>query len=327
MLKSECAGHLRPLNMQRDLMVVADLVELCFADTLDSDGRRYVRQMRDQARSFHRPVLSSSRSAALGGFVWEEHGRIVGNLNLIPITVQHQKAYLIANVAVHPQHRRQGIARSMTLAALEEIKREKVYQIWLQVNVKNPAAIALYESTGFQEQLRRTTWHSSHGRTQEKLPAGLRITARHWGDWPMQRQWLREIYPSEVRWHLPINMNLLSSGMAGTFNRLLDDRRLRQWSARADGELIGVITWQSSSLQADWLWLAPAPEYEEMALQTLLSFTRQTLSMTRTLAVNYPSGRFPDAFNKAGFEGHETLIWMRRQVGYDQQSGRIETNN
>ena len=33
--------QLRPLNILRDLPGVADLVEKCFADTMDSEGRRY----------------------------------------------------------------------------------------------------------------------------------------------------------------------------------------------------------------------------------------------------------------------------------------------
>ena len=312
--KSEFIGHLRPIDVKQDLMIVADLVELCFADSLDSDGRRYVNQMRRQARNLQRPTLASSKPTVLEGFVWEENGRIVGNLNLIPVTVLHQKAYLIANVAVHPQYRRQGIARSMTLAALDEIDRKNVPQVWLQVNANNRAAISLYESIQFKEELRRTTWHSGDEGYHGRIPEGIKITARHWGDWAQQRQWLRSIYPGQVSWHLPIDYNLLRPGMGGTLNRLLDQRQLRQWSARTDGNLVGVVTWQSSNLQADWLWLAAAPEHEEIALSALLSFAQRTLSHTRKLAVNYPDGRYMHVFHKAGFEEHETLIWMRRKV-------------
>jgi hypothetical protein len=34
--------QLRPLNIVRDLPAVADLVEKCFADTMDAEGRRYI---------------------------------------------------------------------------------------------------------------------------------------------------------------------------------------------------------------------------------------------------------------------------------------------
>lgn len=42
--------HIRRFDIRRDLNMVADLVELCFADSLDADGRRYIRQMRSTAR-------------------------------------------------------------------------------------------------------------------------------------------------------------------------------------------------------------------------------------------------------------------------------------
>ena len=38
--------QLRPLNIVRDLPGVADLVEKCFADTMDAEGRNYIQQMR-----------------------------------------------------------------------------------------------------------------------------------------------------------------------------------------------------------------------------------------------------------------------------------------
>ena len=39
-------GNVRPLNVLRDLPRVADLIELCFASSMDSDGRTYIQQMR-----------------------------------------------------------------------------------------------------------------------------------------------------------------------------------------------------------------------------------------------------------------------------------------
>ncbi len=46
-------GHLRPLDVQRDLLAVADLIELCFASTMDADGEQYLRQMRRAARDIN----------------------------------------------------------------------------------------------------------------------------------------------------------------------------------------------------------------------------------------------------------------------------------
>ena len=104
--------NLRPLEIRRDLRAVADLVELCFAETLDADGRRYIHQIRAAAENPRTLGLVSRVSSSLSGYVWEENGRIVGNLSLLPVVAMKRQSYLIANVVVHPDYRRRGIARS-----------------------------------------------------------------------------------------------------------------------------------------------------------------------------------------------------------------------
>lgn len=55
----------------------------------------------------------------------------------------------IANVAVAPDARRQGVARRL-LAALDAYGREKaLYRLTLEVRASNMAAIALYEGAGY----------------------------------------------------------------------------------------------------------------------------------------------------------------------------------
>ena len=120
------ASHLRPIDLRRDLRYVADLVELCFAEALDRDGRRYVRQMRAAGLHGGRGAFGQGMS----GFVWEDEGRLVGNLNMIPVNALRQRSYLIANVAVHPDYQRQGIASALTDAALDFIRGRGVRSAW-----------------------------------------------------------------------------------------------------------------------------------------------------------------------------------------------------
>ncbi|RPJ49686.1 MAG: GNAT family N-acetyltransferase, partial [Chloroflexi bacterium] len=116
------SSYIRKVNIRQDLLAVADLIELCFANTLDEDGREYLRQLRWTARDMN--YLSWLQGAAeristpLYGFVWEENGQIIGNLSLIPLNRGGRLVYLIANVAVHPDHRRRGIGRLLTQEAL-----------------------------------------------------------------------------------------------------------------------------------------------------------------------------------------------------------------
>jgi hypothetical protein len=90
-ISSSARGHLRRLDMRRDLAKVADLVEICFYDTLDPESRQYLNDMRKAAQNASLLGFASSliedASMPPSGYVWEEDGRLVGNLSLIPITL------------------------------------------------------------------------------------------------------------------------------------------------------------------------------------------------------------------------------------------------
>ena len=89
--------QLRPLNILRDLPGVADLVEKCFADTMDSEGRRYLQQMRraGQDNVFMRWASNAVESVSmpLSGYVWEENSEIIGNVSLIPYRDTKKKIF------------------------------------------------------------------------------------------------------------------------------------------------------------------------------------------------------------------------------------------
>lgn len=57
----------------------------------------------------------------------------------------------ITNVAVHPKHRRKGIAKAIILKIKEDMKAAGVTQIFLEVRITNEPAIALYESQEFKQ--------------------------------------------------------------------------------------------------------------------------------------------------------------------------------
>ena len=55
----------------------------------------------------------------------------------------------IANLAVHPAYRRQGIARSLLREAQEYAEAHELARLTLEVRASNVPAIALYEGMGF----------------------------------------------------------------------------------------------------------------------------------------------------------------------------------
>ncbi|MBV5337345.1 MAG: hypothetical protein J0653_05120, partial [Deltaproteobacteria bacterium] len=78
--RAQAHPNLRPLNVLRDLSAVADLIETCFSNTMDSDGRQYVQDMRRAGKdnSFMKWANHAveTTSLPLSGYVWEENGRI-----------------------------------------------------------------------------------------------------------------------------------------------------------------------------------------------------------------------------------------------------------
>ncbi len=109
-------------------------------------------------------------------------------------------------------------------------------------------------------------------------------------------------------------------GILGTLARALNDHKVRIWSADHGGQWIGSLIWQSSYNQADWLWLSAPPEKLELAACALLPHARQDLlshnliKPGRVLAVNFPAGKFETTFEALGFQNHNTLIWMQKDM-------------
>jgi predicted N-acetyltransferase YhbS len=312
MAKTNYPANLRPLDLNRDLNAVADLVALCFADSLDEDGFRFIRKMRQAAISTSISGVVSMMGLPQHGFVWEENGLMIGNISIVTILYNNRPAYLIANVAVHPEHRRQGIARNLTEATLEFINSRKVPVVLLHVNENNPVAFKLYQDFGFKEISRRTTWLAHPDKTLKIEDTGnMIIRQRSSKDWTQQKKWLAEIYPKTVTWHMPYKEHLLRPGFITHLSRLLGDQSIRQWSALKDGKLIGTLSWQSSRSMADWIWLAVDHEESDLAIYSLLVHAKVMSRPGRRISVNYPAGENIDAFTKSGFKQHHTLIWMK----------------
>ena len=77
----------------------------------------------------------------------------------------------VMNVAVHPDHRRKGIAEALIEKLVAELKARGSYALMLEVRDSNIPAISLYEKLGFlQVGLRKNYYHNpkEHARILRK---------------------------------------------------------------------------------------------------------------------------------------------------------------
>jgi ribosomal protein S18 acetylase RimI-like enzyme len=311
--------QLRPLNVFRDLPGVADLVEKCFADTIDSEGRRYLQQMRraGQDNAFMRWASNAVENASmpLSGYVWEENGEIIGNVSLIPYHHKQKKIYLIANVAVRPDFRRRGIGRALTNTAMQHARQRRANATWLHVRADNPGAIALYTNLGFQELARRTMWQAKPDQNAvlREGPA-VTIDRRYPRDWSLQQSWLGRLYPDLMTWYQAMPWRSLLPGLGPLIYRFLMDYDVRHWVARTTaGGPSAILSWQAMTDKNDRLLAAVPPAGSEHALTTLLITARCSLPWRQTLTLDFPAGEYSTSIEAAGFHPQRTLLWMKLQ--------------
>ena len=63
------------------------------------------------------------------------------------------------NIAVHPDHRRKGVAEALVMSLIEELTRRGNHCLMLEVRPSNAPAIALYEKLGFRQVGRRPNYY------------------------------------------------------------------------------------------------------------------------------------------------------------------------
>jgi len=316
---------LYPTNLLRDLRQIADLIEICFGPNLDAGGRSAVWEMKLLARLaplLWLMTLVDIEGAGLGqGYVWRTDGRVVGNVSLYRGGTHPRlgRGWLIANVAVHPDHRRRGIARALMRAALD-MAFQRGRWVALQVEADNQAAVALYESLGFERFETLAQWQTGCVRV-DRLPelderartVRVRLTdeAAAESDLIYNRArlggmaWTRPIEPSDIvdsllgvakeRWILP------AFGQPGRFGGVL-------W--------VESTGWRQSRLT---LFLDPALEDPAARRALLVRALRQPTLQGRALRLEAVADDPPvdDLLRSVGFRRERSLIQMRRSAGPD----------
>jgi ribosomal protein S18 acetylase RimI-like enzyme len=305
------------LNILRDLPAVADLIEICFSDTMDSSGRSNLDEMRRHATDgiflSWAPHVIDVISLPLSGFVWEDQGKVVGNASLIPFHRYGRRIYMIANVATHPSYRRRGIGHTLTRLAMQRAREKGADEIWLNVRDDNPGAIKIYYDLGFRERTRRTEWYAPSGALPRADSApGAHIRPRAARDWEAQSNWLKRAYPEEINWYQQWpSMSAFGPSLLDKFYRLITDTEMWQWAIESpNGQLRGVISCQMRESKAPHAWLACPPNPDNASLTELLVYARRRFAHLGGVHLEYPFGPADAAIRAAGFSAKRTLIWM-----------------
>jgi len=312
-------GKIRPLNITQDLNQVADLIELCFVGTIDEEGNdyiRYLRKMAQDAQSMYWGMGSFQRTyAPLQGFVYTVNEKIVGNLSLLPFHKSGEFIYLIANVAVSPEHRRRGIARQLTAKAIQYAKTKSASSAWLQVRDDNPNAIDLYLQMGFQERCRRTTWtlYPKNLLSWNSIdPLNLRPTKS--ADWKNHQKFLFTVYPDMVQWNLGFRLSRFNPGFMSKLSRFINGQHIKNFVIEKDHQVFGFITYERTSLFSDSLWLACEQDNDEHILNSFYQRYLKKIDLSKPLSINLPFGRAEKILEMIGFVKNHTLIWMEEST-------------
>lgn len=124
---------------ESDVKAVAEIEKACFSKPWSEDGIR--EELTNDSARF---------------FVFKKNGEIAGYMGMHIVL---DECY-IANVAVLPSHRRQGIGEKLVSNGINVAKNEGCAFITLEVRLSNASAVALYEKSGFEKVGERKNFYS-----------------------------------------------------------------------------------------------------------------------------------------------------------------------
>ena len=309
---------LRPVNLRADLRPLADLIELVFADSMDSGGRSAIREMRYLSHmGYGLKLISRMNDLALGislGFVYVEDGKLVGNVSVYPAGYPKSlgEAWILANVAVHPDYQQRGIAHSLVDATLSMIRKRGGTRVILQVNYDNLAALRLYERHGFIYERAWRSWSRSGFVPSPALAdSQYRVRRLRQSDRTAALMLARETRPNElggIGWLKPL---LRDDFFPPLWRRLLQVFTIggvQRYVIRADdgrGILASYCLESAMSFSniRGWLYTAPLAEREQLTAAML----NHLVSRYDRSTIHFEHPRDDDAANNL-FKRHQFKV-------------------
>ena len=312
----------RPVDISRDLPQLIDLLRMVFGESPEAGEQKLFGDVGLGTINGLMYRLQPSATRLSNGFVWQAGGRIVGNATLL--TTRAWDRYLVANVAVHPSYRRQGIARALMESITTHVYSRGGRVILLQVVQDNHSAIDLYRSLGYENVADMTTWYATASRLRD-IPGALPGHRDTVLEQLPNRRW-REAYALDIS-HVQADLNwpepLTPDAYRYTFwqraSDFLNGRQRETWSTtNAQGQLTGL-----ASIYGEWghsynLMLRVRPEQAGQLERPLLAKLIRRLHYLprRNVRVDHPeTDEVTNALlRESNFAAQRTLTHMRLNI-------------
>ena len=120
------------------ISAIAEIEKLCFSDPWSENS-----------------ISSELNSRLSYWLVAMEGGQLLGYIGSQSVLGESD----MMNVAVHPEHRRKGIANMLILELMQGLKERGNLNLSLEVRASNAPAISLYEKLGFETVGRRPNYY------------------------------------------------------------------------------------------------------------------------------------------------------------------------
>ncbi len=302
----------RPFEPGRDLSAVARLLEEAFRSehSFPLSDTPILRELGIALWTLsYAPVFPEN----VTGFVWVEDGRVVGNVTISQDDGRLDR-YLVSNVAVKPDYRRQGIARALMQMTIDHLRARGAKWALLNVRPNNPGAIQLYRGMGFQEIETRAEWSASNISAAPAKPIpGLRAL-RGW-DQRAVSELHRAATPASVQQvRFPLSTDLAPS-WEDRLTEAISDFFIGQATHRRvlerNGRIVAMVTIRGQRIATPHrLAIQVHPDYRGWVERELVAFALADLS------------RFPRReIRAAGTSTHPELITALEEQGFVLSNG------
>ncbi|MCB9418604.1 MAG: GNAT family N-acetyltransferase [Ardenticatenaceae bacterium] len=311
----------RPINLNRDVSQVINLLELVFGHRLGGNENHLFNSEAGLSQPAFLWRLNPATNKLALGYVWEENGRIIGNATLL--TTRTPGRYLVVNVAVHPDFRRRGIARDLMESLTSLVQKRGGHKILLQVVKDNTAALDLYRSLNYHTIGSMTTWRCASQRLRQLEPALPTQTEPFIQELSRQEWWQAyqldiTALATDLNWPEPLPEDSYKRGLWRQFENFMNGRRSEIWVTKDRHQLTGLAGIWSEWGRAHQIALRVHPAWKGELERPLLAKAIRRISYlsVRNVRIDHPDD--DEVTNKllqeANFQPRRTLTHMSLDV-------------